>query len=738
MGLVFSKGAYAKHETPPVSAAKDADDAPGDSTDTTWAQKRPAPRLGFDLAERPPSDTPSLETHIEGGGQEIDVSSNSVSSTSRSPVATPDRSRKAESNTDDAPREVRAIEVDIADGYYGTQDEAKQYQRPRPKSAKARTINWKKGEILGQGAFGEVFLALNTDNGGLMACKQVRIGDKPMAAKEQAIHLLEQEIQVMQSLQHPNIVEYVGVQTTDTHLNIFLEFVPGGSIASLLKRFGSFNEKLVQVYTKQILSGLEYLHSHQIMHRDIKGGNILVDNSGTVKLADFGAATRLADLSVADHNSIHGTPYWMAPEVVLQTGHGRKADIWSVGCTVIEMNTGLPPWHEFKTQVSAMYHIASTQELPELPKNASPEARNFIVHCLQRNVDKRPTAHALMKHPFITGDSLDEPHNAAWSEGVQGWQNGSKVTATNATNPEGASAASSSTSLNRERSYSSPTKGEKLQKHDKRKNKRKDRVLSSLLSRRASATIEVGNTPPADSKMILEFLSHAVKNKASEYKTKAAKSNDKDLRDFSKSYKASTKPRKKRERSKNRVPDEKPIQTYKAQQMKEQHQMQTLQENQLKKQKDKQWQRELEAERRYQQTLGSQLADTESVSPKPSQRQLGSSSSHNNNSTSSRPRKFTFDAAPAAASPKSLNALSNSEPSDTGRLGSRAGSDDRLAKIRAKATNQRTYPGPSLSKAHLSFDGKPADDNSPAGSLRKRNPSRPLFQAPVGKWAHEL
>ena len=123
------------------------------------------------------------------------------------------------------------------------------------------------------------------------------------------------------------------------------------------------------------------------MHRDIKGANILVDNAGTVKLADFGAAARLADLTTATgtaHMSLHGTPYWMAPEVIQQTGHGRHADIWSVGCTCIEMLSGRPPWSEYTSHVSAMFRIATTNSFPKLPSGISNEALNFIFHCLQR------------------------------------------------------------------------------------------------------------------------------------------------------------------------------------------------------------------------------------------------------------------------------------------------------------------------------------------------------------------
>ena len=186
-------------------------------------------------------------------------------------------------------------------------------------------------------------------------------------------------------------------------LHIFLEFVPGGSIASLLSKFGPFAERVISVYTRQILEGLEYLHRNQIMHRDIKGANILVDNAGVVKLADFGASRQLADLVTMESGfkSMKGTPYWMAPEVIKQTGHGRQADIWSVGCTAVEMATAKPPWSEYVTQVSALFHIASAKGPPPLPAGLSPEALDFMLLCFNRVPKDRPNATRLLQHPFV-------------------------------------------------------------------------------------------------------------------------------------------------------------------------------------------------------------------------------------------------------------------------------------------------------------------------------------------------
>jgi serine/threonine protein kinase len=234
---------------------------------------------------------------------------------------------------------------------------------------------------------------------------------------------------------------YLGTSRDEEFLHIFLEYVPGGSIAQLLQKFGPFNERVIRSYTRQVLQvcarekdrerssdldeqpsvsdgcmanmsgflylqGLEFLHAHKIMHRDIKGANLLVDNSGTVKLADFGASKRMEDVATiqSGHKSMKGTPYWMAPEVIKQTGHGRAADVWSVGCTVIEMATGKPPWAEFSSSISALFHIASSTGCPPLPPSLSPEAHAFLQLAFIRNPRERPTASKLLRHPFIVNN----------------------------------------------------------------------------------------------------------------------------------------------------------------------------------------------------------------------------------------------------------------------------------------------------------------------------------------------
>jgi serine/threonine protein kinase len=141
-------------------------------------------------------------------------------------------------------------------------------------------------------------------------------------------------------LQHKNIVKYYGVVRTDNYLHIVLEYCIGGSVAKLLETYKTLSESVIRKYAIQILEGLEYLHCHNIIHRDIKGANILVDRDGICKLSDFGGAKIVQeDIDIKKH-SFKGTPNWMAPETVKKLEYTRFSDIWSLGCTIIEMATG--------------------------------------------------------------------------------------------------------------------------------------------------------------------------------------------------------------------------------------------------------------------------------------------------------------------------------------------------------------------------------------------------------------
>lgn len=194
---------------------------------------------------------------------------------------------------------------------------------PTPSEAViSRPTSWTKLKHLGSGAFGQVCLALNNQTGEFFAVKQLPLTKAAGRKKEVAKHAkdLEAEVKVLSQLRNEYIVQYLGTERTEDSLNIFLEYVAGGSLHDLIKNSGSLPETLVQVYTKQILMGLEYLHKERIMHRDIKGANILVGSNGRIKLADFGASKKISELATVGADagatggtmSMRGTPYWVS------------------------------------------------------------------------------------------------------------------------------------------------------------------------------------------------------------------------------------------------------------------------------------------------------------------------------------------------------------------------------------------------------------------------------------------
>ncbi|KAJ1982269.1 ATP binding [Dimargaris xerosporica] len=268
-------------------------------------------------------------------------------------------------------------------------------------------LNWIQGALIGMGSFGNVYLGLNSLSGELMAVKQVDLpqeGSVNEARKQLMLNALHLEIKILEDLKHEHIVRYLGSQMDDEHLNIFLEYVPGGSVAAMLANYGPLQETLVRSFVRQILRGLSYLHEREIIHRDIKGGNILVDIKGGVKISDFGISKKIEHeedrLSlISNRSSLKGSVFWMAPEVVKKTHYTRRADIWSLGCLVIEMLTGSHPFPNF-TEMQAMFKIGSNTS-PAIPDNISPDARDFLTKTLALDYLQRPTADQLLSHPFV-------------------------------------------------------------------------------------------------------------------------------------------------------------------------------------------------------------------------------------------------------------------------------------------------------------------------------------------------
>eukprot|EP00039_Didymoeca_costata_P027438 m.18391 g.18391 ORF g.18391 m.18391 type:complete len:544 (-) comp6300_c0_seq2:155-1786(-) len=276
-------------------------------------------------------------------------------------------------------------------------------ERRKGMEARAPT-RWTRGKLLGSGAFGQVYLALDNSTGEEFAVKQVEIQGELGAENIKEVQSLEQEITLLKNLRHERIVTYYGTERTSTYLAIFMEYIPGRSIHTRLREYGAFREEVVRKYTRQVLEGIHYLHSHGIIHRDIKGANVLADANGNVKLADFGASKRLQSIkTMMGFKSIHGTPYWMSPEAITTgVNVGRETDIWSTGALVVEMLTTKPPFADCEP-MAALFKIgqADTDFSKIIPQNASPSCRAFLVLCFKRDPKDRPTAKILLNNAFV-------------------------------------------------------------------------------------------------------------------------------------------------------------------------------------------------------------------------------------------------------------------------------------------------------------------------------------------------
>ncbi|KAG5438735.1 hypothetical protein PCANB_002455 [Pneumocystis canis] len=273
------------------------------------------------------------------------------------------------------------------------------------------TFKWIKGKLIGKGRYGKVYLAMNAITGEMLAVKQVKIyydlNGQNYEYQKELINALNIEIETMKDLDHPNIVQYLGYERTKTTISIFLEYVSGGSIGRCLRKYGKIDKPTIQLFTRQILEGLTYLHSRGILHRDLKTDNILLDVDGICKISDFGISKKSKE--VYDDNasmSMQGTIFWMAPEVIQnrKQGYSAKIDIWSLGCLVLEMFAGKRPWSNDEA-IGAMFKLGNMPQAPPIPEDIvleiKDDALDFLSSCFIVDPSIRPTAQALLKHPFI-------------------------------------------------------------------------------------------------------------------------------------------------------------------------------------------------------------------------------------------------------------------------------------------------------------------------------------------------
>lgn len=268
---------------------------------------------------------------------------------------------------------------------------------------------WVKGELIGRGSFGSVFLALNVTTGEMLAVKQVNVNESSKSNSD-GIDAFHKEVETMKDLDHLNIVQYLGFEQSKQTYSLFLEYVAGGSISSCLKTYGKFDEPLVKFITRQVLEGLKYLHENGILHRDLKADNLLLEIDGVCKISDFGISKRSQDIySNNAEMSMQGTVFWMAPEVIhsmveeKKQGYSAKVDIWSLGCVMLEMFAGQRPWSN-EAVVSAIYKLGKTKLAPPIPADVSQEAKDFLNKCFTIDSEKRPTAAELLDHEFVRPD----------------------------------------------------------------------------------------------------------------------------------------------------------------------------------------------------------------------------------------------------------------------------------------------------------------------------------------------
>nr|CAD1839182.1 unnamed protein product [Ananas comosus var. bracteatus] len=274
---------------------------------------------------------------------------------------------------------------------------------------------WRRGPTLGRGSSAVVSLATASSSGEAFAVKSAELSRSGPLRREQKI---------LSGLSSPYVVSYIGFDITEEeataaifhYYNLFIEYAPGGSLSDEIKRRGGrLDEDAVRSRAWQILRGLAYLHERGVAHCDVKGQNVLIGADGRAMIADLGCALTVADDDGDDDGvtygcsriRLRGTPMFMAPEVARGDEQGTAAaDVWALGCTVIEMATGGVPWPDLYDPIAALHHIAFSSDVPEFPRWMSEEGKDFLSRCLRRDPEERWTAEQLLQHPFVAPPSI--------------------------------------------------------------------------------------------------------------------------------------------------------------------------------------------------------------------------------------------------------------------------------------------------------------------------------------------
>ncbi|KAJ7946316.1 Protein kinase-like [Quillaja saponaria] len=261
-------------------------------------------------------------------------------------------------------------------------------------------MDWRRGHTVGRGSTATVSIATVHGSGQVYAVKSAELAKSKFLIREQKI---------LSTFKCHHIVTYRGCDITTENgtlfYNMFMEYAPHGTVFDAIHERGGLAEAIVRNYTRQILLGLQHLHSNGIVHCDIKGQNILVMDEG-VKIADLGCARRVEDEVLNSDWSTAGTPMFMAPEVARGEQQGFPADVWALGCTVVEMVTGQAPWPDVADPVSTLYRIGFSGEVPKIPSFMSKQGKDFLSKCLIKNPDERWSVGELLKHGFLEESKL--------------------------------------------------------------------------------------------------------------------------------------------------------------------------------------------------------------------------------------------------------------------------------------------------------------------------------------------
>ena len=270
-------------------------------------------------------------------------------------------------------------------------------------SNKKNYISWIKGDKIGQGVYATVYKALDPETSSIFAVKSISLRNRNLDPSR-IISSIQREVEILKSLDHINIIKFYQTDIDIENHEIFIicEYASNKDLLSLVKEFHPLSIRTIQKFTKEVLRALEYIHNKGIVHRDLKCENILIDKDSVVKLNDFG----LSCLRENQKNEFVGSPYWMAPEIYAGKEWTPAADVWSLGCTVVEMITGQPPWSACAKNVKELVKVIMKPNAFPLVNKCDKVLNDFLKKCFDQNPKSRLSAGELLKHEFLVDEEV--------------------------------------------------------------------------------------------------------------------------------------------------------------------------------------------------------------------------------------------------------------------------------------------------------------------------------------------